>query len=87
MVLYGVKERTVDVWEGHNHLEEILSGVLTSDGGVLEFEEEQYLHTLRHNNYTKKMEIEKWFTSSFRMTVIDFIKQREGIGRHGFSSN
>jgi hypothetical protein len=89
MVLLGVRERTVELWAGHNNLDEILQGVFSMEEqyGTMEAEEKHYLDGLRRNNHFKKTEIERWFATSFRMSVIDYIKQTEGINRNGFSDN
>lgn len=86
IVLYNVRERTLETWQGHNHLSKILSDVLRDDIG-LEYEEAEVIHRIKFDNDREKKEMERWFRDSFKMSIVDYLKLKEGINKYGFSNN
>lgn len=86
LVLYNVKERSIAIWNGHNVLDQIFKDVLEEDIG-LEYDEADVIHKLKYANESQKIEIERWFSNSFRMSVVDYLKYKDGINKYGFSNN
>ena len=86
LVLYNVRERTLETWKGYNDLGSILTEVLKDDIG-LEYEEVEVIHRIKYANDMNRVEIEKWFSNSFQMSVVDYLKLKDGINKYGFSNN
>lgn len=76
VVLYGVREQTLDTIMGYRELDQVLYETL-QDEEIHEFGDVQRVYQMQREINQKRMSLENWFQQSFHITVDEYVRRKE----------